>query len=177
MALERFLDHTPQVAPGAFVHDAATVIGDVEIGARSSIWPATVLRGDDGPIRIGEETSIQDGSVVHMTSGLSEVAVGKRVTVGHKVILHGCVVEDECLIGMGAIILDNARIGRGSLVGAGALVLGNTQVPPGSLVLGSPAKVIRPVGDKERAMIEHGWQEYVERAEQYLARDSNQGPT
>lgn len=175
MALESFLEHHPRVAAGAFVHAAATVIGDVEVGARSSIWPAVVLRGDDGPIRIGAETSIQDGSVVHMTSGLSEVSVGARVTVGHKVILHGCTVEDECLIGMGAIVLDNARIGRGSLVGAGALVLGNTQVPPGSLVLGSPAKVIRPVGEKERAMIEQGWREYVERAEQYLARDAAGG--
>lgn len=172
MALESFLEHRPQVDPSAFVHAAATVIGDVEIGARASIWPTVVLRGDDGPIRIGAETSIQDGSVVHMTSGLSEVSVGARVTVGHKVILHGCVVEDECLIGMGAIVLDNARIGRGSLVGAGALVLGNTQVPPGSLVLGSPAKVVRPVGEKERAMIEEGWREYVQRAGQYLARDA-----
>ncbi|MBL4845555.1 MAG: gamma carbonic anhydrase family protein [Planctomycetes bacterium] len=172
MTLERFEEHTPRVAEGAYVHAAATVIGDVEIGERSSIWPTVVLRGDDGPIRIGAETSIQDGSVVHMTTGLSEVSIGKRVTVGHKVILHGCVVEDECLIGMGAIVLDNARIGRGSLVGAGALVLQNLVVPPGSLVLGSPAKVVRPVNEKEQAMIEQGWHEYVERAAQYLARDA-----
>ena len=172
MALERFKEHTPRLGAGAFVHSAATVIGDVEIGERCSIWPAVVMRGDDGPIRIGAETSIQDGSVVHMTAGLSEVSVGSRVTVGHKVILHGCVVEDECLIGMGAIVLDNARIGRGSLVGAGALVLGNLQVPPGSLVLGSPAKVVRALNEKERAMIEMGWIEYVERAAQYLARDA-----
>jgi len=168
--LEPYQEHTPQVAPGAYVHEDATVIGQVTIGEESSIWPAAVLRGDDGPIRVGRQTSIQDGSVVHMTRGLSETTVGDRVTVGHKVLLHGCAVEDECLIGMGAILLDNARIGRGSLVGAGALVLQNMEVPPGSLVLGSPAKVVRPLDEKERGMIAHGWREYVERTAEYLAR-------
>ena len=112
MGLEPYRAHAPQIDATAYVHAAATVIGWVEVGAQSSIWPTAVLRGDDGAIRIGAQTSIQDGSVVHMTTGLSEVSVGDRVTVGHKVILHGCKVEDECLIGMGAIILDNAVIGR-----------------------------------------------------------------
>lgn len=169
---ERYLDFEPQVADDAYVHEDATVIGDVVIGARSSIWPAAVLRGDDASIRIGAETSIQDGSVVHTTKDLSTCSVGDRVTVGHKVILHGCTVEDECLIGMGAIILDNAVIGKGSLVGAGALVTQNRQIPPGSLVLGAPAKVVRPCGDAERAMIENGWKEYVERGAEYRARDA-----
>ncbi|MGE0709895.1 MAG: gamma carbonic anhydrase family protein [Planctomycetota bacterium] len=169
--LETYGEHTPRIDPTAYVHAAATVIGDVEVGARSSIWPAAVLRGDDGSIRIGDETSIQDGSVVHLTRGLSRVEVGRRVTVGHRVILHGCLVEDECLIGMGAILLDNARVGRGSLVGAGALITPNTVIPPGSLVLGSPARVIRPCGEKEVAMIEQGWQEYVARCAEYRARD------
>ncbi|MEZ6188735.1 MAG: gamma carbonic anhydrase family protein [Planctomycetota bacterium] len=168
---EPYGDHAPQVDPEAYVHPDATLIGKVEVGAHSSIWPAAVLRGDDGGIRIGRNTSIQDGSVVHMTEGLSEVSVGDRVTVGHRVILHGCTVEDECLIGMGAIVLDNAVIGRGSLVGAGALVTPNTQVPPGSLVLGMPAKVIRPVRDADKAMIETGWKEYTRRAAEYAARD------
>ena len=165
-------EFVPQLDPACYVHAAATVIGDVEIGARASVWPSAVLRGDDGPIRIGPETSIQDGSVVHMYAGGPGTLVGARVTVGHGVILHGCQIEDECLIGMGAIVLDEAKIGSGSLVGAGALVLSGTEVPPGSLVLGSPAKVIRPVTDKERAMIEEGWREYVTRCEEYRARDA-----
>jgi carbonic anhydrase/acetyltransferase-like protein (isoleucine patch superfamily) len=170
MALERYRDFFPKVHPTAFVHDASTLIGDVEIGAESSIWPTAVLRGDDGAIRIGPQTSIQDGSVVHTTTGLSVATIGAKVTVGHRVILHGCIVEDECLIGMGAILLDNCVIGKGSLIGAGALVTQNTKIPPGSLVLGSPAKVVRPCGDKERFMIEMGWREYVERTQEYLAR-------
>jgi gamma-carbonic anhydrase len=169
--LEPYLDHTPRVADTAFVHEDATLIGDVEVGEESSIWPASVLRADDGPIRIGRLTSIQDGSVIHMTRQLSHTTVGDRVTVGHKVILHGCVVEDDCLIGMGAIILDNARIGRGSLIGAGSLVLQNMEVPPGSLVLGSPARVVRPTNEKEKGMIDFGWREYQARTAEYRARD------
>ena len=165
--IEPFLSHTPTVDPLAFVHDSAVLIGDVSIGPESSIRPTAVLRGDDGPIRIGAQTSIQDGSVVHMTTGLSTVSIGDRVTVGHKVILHGCTVEDECLIGMGAIILDNAVIGRGSVIGAGALVTQNKKIPPGSLVFGSPAKIIRPCGDPEAFLIDQGWKEYVERCAQY----------
>jgi carbonic anhydrase/acetyltransferase-like protein (isoleucine patch superfamily) len=149
------------------------VIGDVVIGPRSSIWPTVVLRGDDAPIRIGTETSIQDGSVLHTTTDLSECIVGDRVTVGHKVILHGCTVEDECLIGMGAIILDNAVIGRGSVVGAGTLITQNKVIPPNSLVLGSPGKVVRECGDAERRLIDMGWREYIERAREYRERDSN----
>lgn len=171
MGLEPYRAHAPQIDATAYVHAAATVIGWVEVGAQSSIWPTAVLRGDDGAIRIGAQTSIQDGSVVHMTTGLSEVSVGDRVTVGHKVILHGCKVEDECLIGMGAIILDNAVIGRGSVVGAGALITQGKVIPPGSLVLGSPAKVVRACGDKERFLIDQGWREYVQRTAEYRARD------
>lgn len=170
--LEAYGSHEPTIHPQAYVHEDATLIGRVEVGPSSSVWPAAVLRGDDGAIRIGSHTSIQDGSVVHMTEGLSEVSVGDKVTVGHRVILHGCTVEDECLIGMGAIVLDNAVIGRGSLIGAGALVTPNTKVPPGSLVLGVPGKVVRPVADAERDMIETGWREYTKRAAEYLARDA-----
>jgi len=169
--VERYGDHEPRIAAGAYVHEDATVIGEVEVGDESSIWPATVLRGDDGPIEIGRQTSIQDGSVVHMTRGLSTVEVGDRVTVGHKALLHGCRVEDECLIGMGAIILDNAVIGRGSVVGAGALVTQGKEFPPGSLILGAPAKVVREVGEAERRLIDEGWREYVERTAEYKARD------
>jgi carbonic anhydrase/acetyltransferase-like protein (isoleucine patch superfamily) len=168
MTIHAFDGHAPQIHPDAFVHPDATVLGHAVIGARSSIWPATVLRADmKGRIVIGEDTSIQDGTVIHLTEDMSETVVGSRCTVGHRVILHGCIVEDECLIGMGSIILDNARIGTGSLVGAGALVTQNTIIPPNSLVLGSPAKVVRPLKEKERAMIDGGWKTYVEYSAKY----------
>ncbi|MCC7109405.1 MAG: gamma carbonic anhydrase family protein [Deltaproteobacteria bacterium] len=161
---------TPTLHPEAFVHPDTTLIGHVTVGARSSVWPGVVLRGDmRSRIVIGDESSIQDGTVAHLTEDLSETVVGHRCTVGHRVILHGCIVEDECLIGMGAILLDNARIGTGSLVGAGALVTGGTIVPPGSLVVGSPAKVLRPVGDKERKLIDKGWRNYVDLSRRYMA--------
>jgi carbonic anhydrase/acetyltransferase-like protein (isoleucine patch superfamily) len=170
--LEPYKNTRPQVDPTAYVHEDATLIGDVVVGAEASIWPGVVMRGDDGPIRIGALTSIQDGSVVHTTRGQSRVDVGARCTVGHNVILHGCTVEDDCLIGMGAILLDGAVIGRGSLVGAGALVTTNKVIPPGSLVLGSPAKVVRPCSDKDTAQIDHGWREYQERGREYRERDA-----
>ena len=167
--IHAFDDVTPQIHAEAFVHPDATVIGHAIIGARSSIWPMTVLRADMGRIVIGEDTSIQDGSVIHLTEGWSETVVGDRVTVGHRVILHGCRVDDECLIGMGSILLDNVKIGRGSLVGAGSLVTIGTEIPPGSLVLGAPAKVVRPLKDKERAMIDAGWATYVAYSRKYKA--------
>jgi carbonic anhydrase/acetyltransferase-like protein (isoleucine patch superfamily) len=170
MPLESYRGREPHVDPSAYVHPMATVIGDVSIGPESSIWPGVVLRGDDAPIVIGASTSIQDVSVCHTTKDLSRVTVGDRVVVGHRVILHGCTIEDDCLIGMGAILLDNCVIGRGSLIGAGALVTVGMKVPPGSLVLGMPAKVVRACGEKERAMIEFGWKEYVVRTKEYLAR-------
>jgi len=172
VSIESYLEHHPRVAATAYVHPMAIVIGDVSIGDESSIWPAAVLRGDDGPIQIGAQTSIQDGSVLHTTRGESALHVGDRVTVGHNVTLHGCRVEDLCLIGMSAVILDNAVIGRGSVVGACALVTGGVEIPPGSLVLGSPARVIRPCAERERAIIEDGWTSYIERTREYRARDA-----
>ena len=162
-------DKVPRIHPEAFVHPQATIIGEVTVGARASVWPAAVLRGDMGSIEVGDETSIQDGSVLHLTEGWSNTKVGNRVTVGHRAIIHGATVEDLCLIGMGAILLDNAVIGRGSLVGAGSLVTANTVVPPGSLVLGSPARVVRPLNDRERAMLEVGWKSYVDYGARYKA--------
>lgn len=171
--IHAFDGHTPVIHPEAFVHPDGTVIGRVTIGARASVWPGTVLRGDMGAIVIGEETSVQDGAIVHMTLGYSETIVGARVTIGHRAVLHGCVVEDECLIGMGAIVLDRARIGCGSLVAAGAVVLPGAEIPPGSLVLGSPATAARSVRQKDREMIDSAWRTYVEysaRYKQQLAR-------
>ena len=164
-----FRDLRPVIDPDAYLADHTSVIGDVTIGAGSSIWFGTVIRGDVMPIRIGAQTSIQDNSVIHVTNDVNGTTVGSRVTVGHRVILHACDVEDDCLIGMGAIILDRARIGRGSLVGAGAVVTPGTIIPPGSLVIGAPARVKRPVSDAERAMIATGTAHYVDLTRAYLA--------
>lgn len=170
MAILRvFRGKQPQLAPGVFVAENAAIIGDVEIGAESSIWYGVTVRGDVMPIRIGARTSVQDGTVVHVTSGKFGTTIGSDCTIGHGAIIHACVVEDLCLIGMGSIILDGARIGRGSLVGAGALVTPGTVIPPDSLVLGSPAKVKRPVTDQEREQIADGAAHYVELTRAYLA--------
>ena len=163
-----FLEHYPQIHTHAYVDPTAVVIGDVTLAAEVSIWPLVVLRGDQGSIYIDAQSNIQDGSVVHATGGISTVRVGKRVTVGHKVLLHGCTVEDDCLVGMGAILLDNCVIGAGSIVGAGALVTAGTLIPAGSLVLGSPAKVVRPLRSGEfEKWIHHGCEEYRRLASLY----------
>jgi len=159
----------PELGRGVFVAETAAVIGDVVIGDESSIWYGTVLRGDVMPIRVGARTSIQDNTVVHVTSGFSGTTIGSDCTIGHAAIIHACTIEDGCLIGMGSIVLDGARIGRGSLVGAGALVTPGTDIPPGSLVLGSPARVKRAIDDKEREQIAFGATHYVELARRYLA--------
>jgi carbonic anhydrase/acetyltransferase-like protein (isoleucine patch superfamily) len=159
----------PVIGRGVFLAETCAVIGDVELGDESSIWYSTVIRGDVMPIRIGARTSIQDGTIVHVTSGKFGTSIGSECTVGHGAIIHACTVEDHCLIGMGAIILDGARVGRGSLVGAGALVTPGTEIPPNSLVLGSPARVKREVNAREREQIEYGAVHYVELARSYLA--------
>ncbi len=164
--------NAPQLGRGVFLAETCAVIGDIEIGDESSIWYSTVLRGDVMPIRVGQRTSIQDGTIVHVTSGFSGTTIGDDCTIGHAAIIHACTVEDHCLIGMGAILLDGVVVGRGSLVGAGALVTPGTIIPPGSLVLGSPAKVKRPVGDKEREQIDYGAKHYVELARRYLAEST-----
>ena len=157
----RFLFVQPQIDPTAYVAAEAVVMGDVRLGARSSVWPTAVLRGDINFIKIGEGSNIQDGSIVHLADDLP-VRVGKLVTVGHRAILHACTVEDECLIGMGATILDGAVIGKGSIVGAHALVTKGTQIPPGSLVMGTPAKVVRSLKPEEIADIRTWADHYIE---------------
>lgn len=142
------------ILPGAAVN------GDVTLGRGCSVWYNAVIRGDVSPIVIGEDTNIQDNAVLHTSHGLPLV-LGRGVTVGHGAILHSCTVEDNVLIGMGAIVLDGAVIGRDSIVGAGALVTKNTQVPPGSMVLGSPAKVKRALTGEEIAAIRENAREYV----------------
>jgi carbonic anhydrase/acetyltransferase-like protein (isoleucine patch superfamily) len=173
MAIVRaFGGKQPAIGAGVFLAETSTVVGDVEIGDESSIWYSAVVRGDVMPIRIGARTSIQDNAVIHVTSDVAGTIIGDDCTIGHAAIIHACSVEDLCLIGMGAILLDGVRLGRGSFVGAGALVTPGTDIPPGSFVLGSPAKVKRTVSDSEREQIEYGARHYVELARRYLAIDT-----
>ena len=150
---EPYKGKQPAIEAGAWVHDNAVLIGDVTIKARANVWPGCVLRGDQGAIVIGEETSIQDGTVAHCTGGMSTTVIGARCTVGHRVILHGCIVEDDCLIGMGAILLDNCEIGTGSIIGAGAVIPVGKKIPPGSKVMGVPGKVVGSVSEWEATMM------------------------
>lgn len=165
--IESHRGNMPRIDPSAFVHPSAVLIGEVEIGAEASVWPNATLRGDDGRIEIGPRTSIQDGTVVHATDGISTTVVGACVTVGHNVTLHGAQVEDHCIIGMGSILLDNARVGAYSLIGAGTLITQRVEIPPRSLVLGSPGKVVREVTQDELEWIEYSWQRYVEHAREH----------
>ena len=146
--------------PGAFVHEAAEVIGRVRLGARSSVWPRAVIRADTEEVTVGDETNIQDGAVLHADPGLP-CRLGDRVTVGHLACVHGCVVDDETLIGMGAIVLNGARVGAGSIVGAGALVPEGLEIPPGSMVLGVPGRVVRSTTTEEREGLRAGARRYV----------------
>jgi carbonic anhydrase/acetyltransferase-like protein (isoleucine patch superfamily) len=164
--IRNFSGFTPQVAPSAYIDPSAQVIGDAHVGERSSVWPCAVLRGDTAPIRVGEDTSIQDNSVLHADIGFP-LTVGNRVTVGHLVMLHGCTVEDDALIGIGSIILNGARIGKGSVVAAGALVPEGMDVPAGMLAMGVPAKVKRAVTPEEAARFADGVKHYVEKAAVY----------
>ena len=151
----------PQLDPTAWIAGSADVLGDVTLGEHVSVWYGAVVRGDVNYIRIGDYTNVQDGTVIHVTQGGHPTIIGKRVTIGHKALLHACTVGDDCLIGMGSILLDGVEIGAGSIVGAGALVTPGKKFPPGSLILGSPAKAVRTVTEKERAeMIDQGWKNY-----------------
>jgi len=164
-----FLDKTPRIAPGAFIADNATIIGDVVIEEGASIWFGAVLRGDVGPIRIGKRANIQDLSMIHTTTGLSEAHVGEDVTVGHGCILHGCRIGARVLVGMGSILLDNATVGDDCVIGAGSLLTARTLVPAGSLVMGRPAKVLRQATESERKLGPDGAATYSELAAIYGA--------
>ncbi len=165
--LRRFQGKSPSVDGSAFVDASAQIIGDVVIGAEASIWFNAVLRGDVMPIRIGARSNVQDLSVVHVTSGRFGATIGEGVTVGHAVTIHGCTIGDGSLLGIGAIILDGAVVGESCLIGAGALVTPGTVIPPRSLVLGSPARVKRPLNDAELAMLLDSTAHYVELAKLY----------
>jgi carbonic anhydrase/acetyltransferase-like protein (isoleucine patch superfamily) len=152
---------TPRVDEAAFVAPSAVVIGDVAIGAGSSIWYGAVLRGDVESIRIGRETSIQDNTVIHVDSSGFSTLVGDRVTVGHGVVLHGCRIGDNALIGIGSIVLNGAEVGEGAMVAAGSLVTPGTKIAPGMLALGSPARVKRPLTDEEKRHVQAGVENYI----------------
>jgi carbonic anhydrase/acetyltransferase-like protein (isoleucine patch superfamily) len=151
----------PRIAASAYIDISGQIIGDVVIGERSSVWPNVTIRGDVNHIRVGHETSIQDNSVLHVDHMVYPCIVGDRVTVGHSAVLHGCVVEDDALIGIGAIVLNGAKIGKGAVVAAGALVPEGMEVPPNSLVMGAPAKVRREVTAEEQARFQKNCQNYV----------------
>jgi len=166
--IRAFRSAVPRVAQSAYIDPSAQVIGNVVIGERSSIWPNVVVRGDINTITIGEESNVQDNSVLHCDPGEAfQLVIGNRVTIGHLAMVHGCVIEDDCLIGIGAIILNGARIGRGSVVAAGALVPEGMQVPAGSMVMGVPAKVKREVTAEEQERFKLNAQAYVENGRRY----------
>ena len=168
--LAKHLGATPQIDPTAYVAPTATVIGDVRIGPRSSIWPQAVLRGDINTIDIGEATNIQDTAVIHLSDNFP-AKIGNHTTIGHGAIIHACTIGDECLIGMRSTILDGAVIGHQSLIGAHTLVTQGQHIPEGSLVLGVPAKVVRALSPEERADLRRWAEKYIEVARAHAAKE------
>jgi carbonic anhydrase/acetyltransferase-like protein (isoleucine patch superfamily) len=164
------LDKEPVFGKGVYIAPTATVTGDVSVGEDASIWFNAVVRGDVNWISIGTCTNIQDGSNLHVTYGKHPLVIGDRVAVGHGCVLHGCTVEDECLIGIGAIVLDGVRVGKGSIIGAGAVVAEGTEIPPGHLVLGVPGKPVRPVTDRDTDRVRSIVNRYVEIKNTYIKK-------
>ena len=161
-----FEGHTPKLDSNSWVASNSVIIGKVELKKDSNIWFNVTLRGDVEPITVGEGSNVQDGSVVHSDPGCP-VIIGKNVTIGHLVMLHGCVIEDDCLIGIGSTILNKAKIGKNSIIGANALVTENKVIPERSLVLGSPGKIVRQVTDEEIKSIKENADHYVENFKKY----------
>jgi carbonic anhydrase/acetyltransferase-like protein (isoleucine patch superfamily) len=161
-------DLKPQLATGAWAAPSADMIGDVRVGARASVWFGAVIRADNTPIIIGDDSNIQDGAIGHSDPGFP-LTIGARVTVGHQAILHGCTLKDDCLVGMGARILNGAVIEHECMVGAGALITEGKTFPAGSLIVGSPARAIRPLTDTEKQALRLSAAHYVEKAQRYAA--------
>ena len=166
MPLYQLGSKKPEVHPTSMVAPNASIIGDVVIGAHTSIWPGAVLRGDYGKIRVGANCSLQDNVVVHCSSENAGI-IGNGVTVAHSAIVHACRIGDECLIGAGAIIFDGAKIGTHSIIGVGTVVLEGRTIPPRSVAVGAPAKVMRKATDKDVRMIRESYRAYVKMAEKY----------
>lgn len=167
--ITRHLGQTPRIAPSAFIAPGVFLAGDVTVGENVSIWPGCSLRGDIAPISIGAHSNVQDGSVVHVADNLP-ARIGEWVTVGHKALVHACQVGNEVLVGMGAIILDGAKIGDRCIIGANTTVTMHMEIPPGSLVLGSPAKIKKTLTPEEQAGIRVWAERYVTVSRAYLAR-------
>jgi len=167
--IRNYQGHTPQVHSTCYVDLSAQLIGDVAVGAHSSVWMNAVLRGDVNFIRVGANSNVQDCAVLHGQRNLYSVVVGDWVTIGHNATVHGCVVEDECLIGIGARVLNDCRIGTGSIIAAGSVVPEHTVVPPRTLWAGVPARMRREVSDKDRALILEFAQNYLDYTGFYLA--------
>ncbi len=165
--IHSFRGITPKIHPSVFTVDSAEIIGDVTIDKDSSVWYNAVIRGDVNYVRIGERTNIQDGCLLHVRHKEFPLIIGSNVTVGHGVILHACTIKEYCLIGMGAIVLDNAEINPYTLVAAGAVVLGGSVIPEGKLVAGVPAKVVRELSADERASLKTSAQNYVDYVKSY----------
>jgi len=163
----------PKIGKNVFIAENVAIIGDVEIGDNCSIWYNVVIRGDVNYIRIGDRTNIQDGTVIHVTHETHPTIIGNEVTVGHKVMLHGCVIEDRCLIGMSSTVMDGVVVGRESIVGAGALVTPNKRIEPQSLWVGAPAKFKRKLTEAEIKELEISYKNYIKYKNQYLKEGDN----
>jgi carbonic anhydrase/acetyltransferase-like protein (isoleucine patch superfamily) len=154
------------IHPTAYIHPQAVVLGDVSLGARVSVWPTAVLRGDSATITIGDDSNVQDGTIVHVDLGVP-TTIGKRVAIGHRAIIHGATIDDDCLIAMGAILLNHVHVGSGSIVGAGAVCREGMLIPPNSMVLGVPGRVTRSTTPADRARIRETVQSYVDLQDRY----------
>lgn len=166
MSLYRLQDKSPRVPDDVFVAPGVSIVGDVEIGRHASVWFGAVIRADNELISIGDETNIQDGCILHTDEGIP-MRIGPRVTVGHRVMLHGCTIEEECLIGIGAVLLNRSRVNKHSLVGAGALLTEGKEFPERSLILGSPARAVRTLTDAEVTSIRDAAAHYVRNAHRF----------
>lgn len=159
----------PQIHETAFIAPSADIIGEVSIGAQSSVWFQVVIRGDVNTIQIGSRTNIQDSTMLHVTRKVAPLKIGDEVTVGHRCMIHGCTVGNRVLVGMGAILLDGCEIGDDCVIGAGAVVTQGKKIPPGSLVVGMPGKVVRPLTPEERAFLRKSAENYVGDSREYMA--------
>ncbi|MDE1860537.1 MAG: gamma carbonic anhydrase family protein [Candidatus Micrarchaeota archaeon] len=168
MAIREYLALKPKINPTAYIEKTAEIIGDVRIGMDSSVWNGAVLRGDMHFIEIGRNSSVQDNAVMHGTENKYPTIVGDNVSIGHGAIVHGCTIGDNCLIGMGSIILEGAVIGDWCIIGAGALVTEGARVPKGSIVLGVPGKVVKKVTKAHKDRITRNWQNYVKLKNSYM---------
>tara|TARA_B100000941_G_C28508426_1_gene558919 strand:+ start:4641 stop:5156 length:516 start_codon:yes stop_codon:yes gene_type:complete len=166
--IKKVLNKSPKIHDNCYVSETASIIGDVTLSEDVNIWFGSVLRGDMNFIRVGSGTNIQDNTTIHVTTKTAPTEVGSGVTIGHNAIIHGCKIEDNCLIGMGSIIMDQVIIGNGTLIGAGSVVPQKMIIPPNSVVMGLPAKIIRKITKQERQEILERSKQYIELSKKYM---------